>query len=545
MKKLRIILAFALAIVLLLPAAASAAQSSDGAPDYGARESWAYYALGEDRQVDVFLICPTVDTRSEANSFDLNERLREKFVSALDMEKGIYADVGRLFSPFYRQMSMNAYRLSEEARAEAQAIAYADVSAAFRWYLDHENAGRGLILAGFSQGAQMCLELMKEYFGEGAEAAALREQLIAVYAIGWSVTEQMAEEYPQIVPAQGETDVGTVVCFDCEDGTLSDTLVIPAGTKALSINPLNWKTDGTAADRSLNLGAVMSTGAAPIPALCGARLGARGELVVTDVTPAEYPAVIDIFPEGSYHIYDYMFFFENLRENVAKRVSAWSTGLPFGDVAPGAWYADAVKFAYERGLMAGTAPTAFSPAAELTRAQLVTILWRWAGERVVNGVIPFPDVGPELWYTEAVRWAVSEKIADGEAERFGPADALTRSEAARLFWNCAKALGADVSVGEDTNLLSYEDAFEIPASDVPALQWAVGSGLMQGDGAGRLDPAGRLTRAQAAVLLSAFGAALRFGQPLSLWAQDAPARGALIDYVDAVTGADPALRPAA
>ena len=303
------------------PAPAATAESAG--PDYDDPASWAYFALGEDQDVDVFLVCPTVDTRSERNSFDLNEKLKGRFVSALDMEKGIFEDAGRLYSPYYRQMSINAYRLPEADRAETRAVAYADVSAAFRWYLDHENGGRPLILAGFSQGGEMCLELLKDYFGDTEEGSALRARLISVYALGWTVTEKMTNAYPQIVPAQGATDLGTVVSFDCEDGTLTDTIILPAGVKALSINPLNWKTDGTPADRSLNLGAVMATGAEPIPALCGAYIGSRGELVVTDVTPADYPPGLDIFPEGAYHLYDYMFFFMNLKQNVADRVAAY------------------------------------------------------------------------------------------------------------------------------------------------------------------------------------------------------------------------------
>ena len=294
-------------------------------PDYNAAENWAYFEMGEDRSVDVFLICPTVDTRSETNSFDLNDKLKGRFINALDMEKGIFDETGRLFSPYYRQMSINAYSLPETEREKAKQVAYADISAAFRWYLDNENNGRGIILAGFSQGGEMCLELMKEFYGgDSEEAAALRERLIAVYSIGWSVTKEMTEAYPQIVPASGETDTGTVVSFDCEDGNVTETIIIPAGMKALSINPLNWKTDGTVADKSLNLGAVMETGAEPIPALCGAYIGDRGELIVTDITAADYPPVLDIFPEGAYHLYDYMFFFTNLKENVAARTAAWS-----------------------------------------------------------------------------------------------------------------------------------------------------------------------------------------------------------------------------
>ncbi|MBO5556001.1 MAG: DUF3089 domain-containing protein [Oscillospiraceae bacterium] len=295
--------------------------------DYADRDNWAYLSLGEDRAVDVFLICPTVDTISPENALELNESLKANFLYALDLEKGIYEETGRLFSPYYRQMSINAYELPEAERERAKEVAYRDVSEAFRWYLDNENNGRGIILAGFSQGSQMCQELLKEYYGgDDAESQSLRERLITVYSLGWLVTEEMTEAYPQIVPAVGETDLGTVISFDCEDGNVTDTLVRPAGVKALSINPLNWKTDGTPADKSLNRGAVFKAGGQAIPGLCGAYIGVHGELIVTDVSPNDYPPVLDVFPEGAYHLYDYMFFFTNLRENIAVRTEAWLAG---------------------------------------------------------------------------------------------------------------------------------------------------------------------------------------------------------------------------
>ncbi len=96
-------------------------------------DNWAYFELGEDRAVDVFLICPTVDTQSETNALDLNDKLKGNFIYALDLEKGIFEETGRLFSPYYRQMSINAYMLPETERETAKEIAYSDVSAAFRW----------------------------------------------------------------------------------------------------------------------------------------------------------------------------------------------------------------------------------------------------------------------------------------------------------------------------------------------------------------------------------------------------------------------------
>ena len=318
--------------------------------DYADPQNWAYYGLGEDRPVDVFLICPTVDIESERNSLEINDKLRESFAYALDLEKGIYEETGRLFSPYYRQMSINAYRLPEEEFGQAESIAYRDISDAFRWYLDNENDGRGLILAGFSQGSEMCLKLLEEYFGtESAEAEALRGQLITVYAIGWRVTEEMTEQYPQIVPASGEDDIGTVVAFDCEDGTLTGTIVIPEGVRTMSINPLNWKTGDTPADKILNKGAVMGTGAEPVPGLCGAYIGRRGELVVTDIEKEDYPPGLDIFPEGAYHVYDYLFFFTNLKENLAVRAQAWMEAQDAGQ--SGAAEAAKLQEIRERGML--------------------------------------------------------------------------------------------------------------------------------------------------------------------------------------------------
>ncbi len=475
---------------------------SEPALDYSDAANWAYFEEGQGRPVDLFLICPTVDTRSETNSFDLNDKLKGRFVNALDMERGIYENSARMFSPYYRQMSMNAYRLDKDQQAQARAVAYNDISAAFRWYLDNENGGRGFILAGFSQGSDMCLELLKEYFGgDSAEAMALRSKLIAVYSIGWSVTEEMAAAYPQIVPAKGETDTGVVISFDCEDGSLDGTLVNPAGTRALSINPLNWKTDGTKADKALNKGAVMSTGAEPQPALCGAYIGSRGELVVTDVAAADYPAAIDIFPEGSYHVYDYMFFFENLRKNVAARTAAWQAEHPFRDVADGLWYSDAVKFAYEKGLMEGSRTGIFNPDKKLTRAQLATVLWRIAGEPYVNYALPYSDVPQELWYSEAVRWAAAEKITDRISGGFGPNEPISREETAEMFFRMARHQGLDLSI--DDGRARFSDEGQISDRYRAAINWAVSSGLMEGSN-GKLDPKGELSRAQASMLLQRF-----------------------------------------
>lgn len=301
-----------------------AAEATASAVDYSDQSNWVYYGIGEDKDVDLFLVCPTVDTLDEENMSLENEVMKKYFEGALNMERGIYEESARMYAPYYRQAAMNSYTQEAAERDRRLEFGYRDVSDAFAYYLEHENNGRPIILAGFSQGADMCYRLMGEYFGKEE----MQEKLVACYAIGWACTDELMQKYPQIVPAESADDLGVVISFDCEAPEVTETFVNPAGQKAHSINPLNWKTDGTPADKSENLGACF-TGydgkiASEAAQLCGCYIDEeRGTLKVTDVTPEEYPAKIDIFPEGAYHIYDYQFFFRNLQENVGHRVELY------------------------------------------------------------------------------------------------------------------------------------------------------------------------------------------------------------------------------
>ncbi len=310
--------------LVLVAAVAALMKGGSNVPDYDAPENWAYFGIGEDREADLFLLCPTVDTRDEFNMSLDDEKTRGSFLGALNMERGIYEESARMYAPYYRQAAMKVYSLDAAQREEYLQFAYRDVSAAFSYYLEHENNGRPIILAGFSQGADMCYRLLEEYFGDEE----LNSRLVAVYAIGWPCSDELVQKYPQIRPAQGADDIGTVISFDCEAPEVAETFITPAGSRAHTINPLNWRTDGTAADRSENLGACFTdySGAATReePGLCGCYIDeSRGILKVTDVDPADYPAIVPGLPEGAYHIYDYQFFFRNLQENVSLRLDSY------------------------------------------------------------------------------------------------------------------------------------------------------------------------------------------------------------------------------
>lgn len=178
--------------------------------------------------------------------------------------------------------------------------------------------------------------------------------------------------------------------------------------------------------------------------------------------------------------------------------------LPFADVPEDAWYADAVAYVYEQGLMTGTGDTTFAPDVTTSRSMIAAILWRQAGSPAADDAVDFSDVAQGQWYSEAVRWAASEGIVGGYGDgAFGTDDPITREQLAVMLYRFAQAMGCDVSVGEDTNILSYTDAQEISEYAIPALQWACGAGILQGDGAA-LSPQGQTTRAEAAAMLMRF-----------------------------------------
>lgn len=314
-----------LALLLVLPLAGCG--KTDETPSlYAQAENWACLETDKDADADVFFLCPTVYVGG-ADSFNMpldDEAAKSDFLGATNMEKGIYDQDARFFAPYYRQVGLNVYLFPAQEREPYLELAYEDVKDAFTYYLEHCNEGRPIILAGFSQGADMSLRLLKDCFADEQ----VNDLLVACYAIGWSITGEELAEYPHLRFAAGEDDTGVIICFNSESEEITDSLMIPAGTRTLAINPLNWKTDGTPAGKEENLGACFTDYGGnivtEIPQLTGAYLEpVRGALKVTDVTPEEYPALLPTFADGIYHIYDYQFFYRNLQENVGVRLDAY------------------------------------------------------------------------------------------------------------------------------------------------------------------------------------------------------------------------------
>lgn len=172
----------------------------------------------------------------------------------------------------------------------------------------------------------------------------------------------------------------------------------------------------------------------------------------------------------------------------------------FVDVPAGAYYYDAVLWAAEGGIVTGTDAVHFSPDASCTRAQLVTFLWRAAGSPAVNYAMNFTDVDSGAYYAEAVRWAASEKIVEGTtAETFAPDAAVTRAQMVTMLYRFAKAQGMDTTQG-GMAIREFDDFDAVPAYALEAMNWAVNAGVLKGDN-NRLLPQDNCTRAQIVTML--------------------------------------------
>lgn len=179
-------------------------------------------------------------------------------------------------------------------------------------------------------------------------------------------------------------------------------------------------------------------------------------------------------------------------------------GLPFTDVKDADWFYNDVVYVYEKGLMNGVTGTTFEPLSETTRGMIVTILWRMDGQPAPANVCQFKDVASGSYYEKAIAWAAEKGVVTGISEtEFRPDDSITREQLATILYRYAQYKGLDTSVGEDTNILSYADAFDISDYAFSAMQWACGAGLINGI-EGKLVPAGYATRAQVAAILHRF-----------------------------------------
>lgn len=194
---------------------------------------------------------------------------------------------------------------------------------------------------------------------------------------------------------------------------------------------------------------------------------------------------------------------DNSAEKQETVINTTKTTIEFIDVKETAWFYTNVKYVVDNNLMKGISETEFAPSNTLTRAMLVTVLYRNTGEPAVNEIIPFADVDMGSYYANAVSWAKQNGIVSGVTENeFAPDSNITREQIATILFRYAQYKGMEaITLGEN---LHFVDSDEISEYAISAMNWAVGKGLMKGKSETTLNPKDNATRAEIAAILQRF-----------------------------------------
>lgn len=322
-------------------AAMNAANESTGkAPDYSRKECWCQMPEIT-KDVDTFYIYATeyIMGSFEEGAPDFAPLDNAEMLLGAKCEyrdhASAFADSTNVFMPYYRQSGLRyageIFKKTGNADAAFIGMPIDDITAALDYYFENCNGGRPFIIAGHSQGSSMLLLLLRTYFKDHPEYYA---RMVAAYAVGYSVTKEYLAANPHLKFATGESDTGVIIAWNTEgpknvETNANNVVVLP---NTMSINPLNWKLDETYAPASLNLGSIVldeKTGEPRFEDIgADAQINLARGVVVTHAklapAPEEAVKVSSAFfgPDGR-HAFDYMYYYNNIKANAAKRVAAY------------------------------------------------------------------------------------------------------------------------------------------------------------------------------------------------------------------------------
>lgn len=340
-------MAFALVIALSLTgcgdntAEKTVEKTVKNTPDYSQKSSW--YQIPEiTKDVDTFYILATEYMGFDEGAPNYAAMDEPEMVEGAPiqyaMNASAFEESTNVFLPFYRQSSLKyageVWRRDGNGDAALSGIPYEDITAALDYYFKNYNNGRPFILASHSQGSAISKLVLKKYFKEHPE---YYSRMVAAYVIGYAVTKDDLDANPHLKFASGESDTGVIISWNTEgkgnvENNVKTCVLYP---NAISINPLNWKLDGTYAPTSENLGSLMlneeqtqfvigdvGADAQVIPE--------RGVILTNaqiEPMPPELAAVATEFfgPDGR-HESDYTFYYNNIKANVAKRIATFKAG---------------------------------------------------------------------------------------------------------------------------------------------------------------------------------------------------------------------------
>ena len=292
--------------------------------DYSKAENWVERPAEAKKPVDVFFIYPTVTGfRDPVQICDMTDTVMIAGAQMVrQIQTAVFDESCNVFMPYYRQISMP--KLGMDYPAIIGFISQFDITDALDYYFTKLNQGRPFIIAGHSQGAATVIALLENYMTKHPE---LLNRMVAAYPIGFAVTKDWLAK-TGLKFAEGATDIGVIVSWNTEGSANLEAKNVTLAPGGISINPINWKRDDTYASAKENLGSLTVDGKLVVPGVADARVDTvRGSVVVTTADPKLY-AIADegtqMFGPECYHLHDYGFFFNNLKQNVADRIKTFT-----------------------------------------------------------------------------------------------------------------------------------------------------------------------------------------------------------------------------
>lgn len=297
--------------------------------DYSKGENWMIRQNNGDHDVDVFYLYPTVvSPKTPGNISEIDQYMKFEALKYFEKGPSCFDEFTNIFAPYYRQFADKVLFKFENGQEFIDKIDESkvkeDVFDALDYYFNHYNNGRPYILASHSQGSITMQYVISEYMKMHPD---IYERMIAGYLIGFSITNRFLEENPHIKAAEGEDDTGVIITWNTE-GPDSSLFSLPVlDEPQICINPLNWKTDETYAPLEMNKGSYDLKTHSIIPGVADAKIDKKRNVIIC-TTASEHgyhyiPAQLRLFGDKSYHINDWNFYYNNIKENALKRIEAF------------------------------------------------------------------------------------------------------------------------------------------------------------------------------------------------------------------------------
>jgi len=293
--------------------------------DYSDPSNWYKCQSDGTRPVDTFFIYPTVilqPTGKEDGTVDIDDTLRAAVDAEYPTQPVVFEESTNLYMPLYRQMDMVSEsnvcgeNVDSLFKALSERVTRTDIYGALDYYFENYNNGKPFILAGHSQGSALVRIVLDEYMEAHPE---YYERMVAAYPIGMSMSQHFIDENDHLNYATGETDTGVIISWNTEGPGATTPNCLASEKDGLCINPLTWTTDDSYGDKSLNKGALID--GKIVAGVADAQIDFNRRTLISNGSTSYLP--IPEFGDKCLHGMDYQLFFDDIKENVAKRIDSY------------------------------------------------------------------------------------------------------------------------------------------------------------------------------------------------------------------------------